>query len=98
MALDKTGATTTVTAEADRFTISVEGKQVGLADFSDRNGQRSFFHTETTPAFQGRGLATILISEALAATRDAGLRIAAPCSAVADYLAKHSEYDDIVDA
>ena len=49
-------------------------------------------------AFQGRGLATILVAEAVAATRDAGLRIAAPCSMVADYLAKHPEYDGIVDA
>lgn len=98
MALDKTGAEATVSTAADRFTITVDGKQVGLAEFSDRNGQRTFFHTETSPEFQGRGLATILVSEAVAATRDAGLRIAAPCSMVADYLAKHREYDDIVDA
>jgi predicted GNAT family acetyltransferase len=97
MALDKTGAEATVTAEADRFIISVDGQRVGLADFSDRNGQRSFFHTETSPEFQGRGLATILVAEAVAATRDAGLRITAPCWMVAEYLAKHREYDDIVD-
>jgi predicted GNAT family acetyltransferase len=98
MAFDKTGAVTTVTAEADRFTIAVDGKQVGVAEFSESNGQRVFFHTEVPPAFQGRGLATILVAEAVAATRDAGLRIAAPCSMVADYLAKHPEYDDVVDA
>jgi predicted GNAT family acetyltransferase len=98
MALDKTGSEATVTAEADRFTIAVDGQRVGMAEFSDRNGQRSFFHTETSPEFQGRGLATILVAEAVAATRDAGLRIAAPCSMVADYLAKHHEYDGIVDA
>lgn len=97
MAQDKTGATATVTAEPTRFTISVDGRRVGLVDFADRNGQRSFFHTETSPEFQGRGLATILVAEALAATRDAGLRVTAPCSMVADYLAKHPEYDDIVD-
>ncbi len=98
MASDKTGATATVTEEPGRFTIDVDGRRVGMAEFNDRDGQRSFFHTETSPEFQGRGLATILVAEAVAATRDAGLRIAAPCSMVADYLAKHPEYDGIVDA
>ena len=98
MALDKTGATATVTEEPGRFTIDVDGQRVGMAEFSDRNGQRSFLHTETSSEFQGRGLATILVAEAVSATRDAGLRIAAPCSMVADYLAKHPEYDGIVDA
>lgn len=98
MATDKTGATATVSEEPGRFTIDVDGQRVGMAEFSDRNGQRSFFHTETSPEFQGRGLATILVAEAVAVTRDAGLRISAPCSMVADYLAKHPEYDGIVDA
>jgi uncharacterized protein len=97
MPLDRTGAEATVTAEADRFTIAVDGQRVGLADFSDRNGVRSFFHTETSPEFQGRGLATILVGEAVAATSAAGLRITAPCWMVADYLAKSGAYDDLVD-
>ena len=33
---DKTGAPTTVTAEPDRYTIAVEGKKVGKAEFTDR--------------------------------------------------------------
>jgi uncharacterized protein len=94
---DKTGAPTTVAAEAGRFTIAVEGRPVGFAEFSDREGRRTFFHTEIDPAFQGRGLATIVVAAALEATRDAGLRIVAPCSMVADYLEKHRAYDDLVD-
>lgn len=97
MTADKTGAQTTVTAEASRFTIAVDGQTVGLADFTDRDGRRTFFHTETTDGYEGRGLATILVAEALRATREAGLRIVAPCSMVAAYIAKHPEYDDVVD-
>ena len=37
------------------------------------------------------------MSEALAATRDAGLRIVAVCPMVADYLDKHHDFDDVVD-
>lgn len=94
---DKTGAETTVTAEADRFVIAVDGQTVGLADFFDRDGRRTFPHTEVSPQFQGRGLASILVAEALRATREAGLRVVPACSMVADYVAKHPEYADITD-
>ncbi|WP_422743655.1 GNAT family N-acetyltransferase [Mycobacterium sp. WMMD1722] len=94
---DKTGAPTTVRAEADRFTIAVEGGTVGFAAFNDDGGQRVFTHTEVESEFEGRGLATILVAEALAQTRDAGLRIVPACALVADYVEKHDEYADIVD-
>lgn len=97
MATDKTGAPTTVTAGTDQFTIAVGGKQVGLVDFVDHDGQRIFLHTEVDDAYEGRGLAGILVSDALAATRDAGLRIVAVCQLVAGYLGKHHDYDAVVD-
>jgi uncharacterized protein len=95
MTPDNTGAPTTVTSEPHRFTIAVDGRTVGVAEFTDRAGWRSFVHTETADGFEGRGLATILVAEALHATREAGLRIVAPCSMVADYIAKHPEFDDV---
>lgn len=94
---DRTGAQTTVSAETDRFTIAVEGRTVGLMDFIDRDGRRIFPHTEIQPAFEGRGLATILVSVALEATRDAGLRIVPACSMVSGYITKHPEYQPLVD-
>lgn len=94
---DKTGAPVTVAREADRFTVAVEEKTVGLAAFGDRDGQRVFSHTEVDDAFGGRGLATILVAEALAATRTEGLRIVAVCPMVAAYVKKHHDFDDIVD-
>jgi predicted GNAT family acetyltransferase len=97
MTTDKTGAPTTVTAGPDRFAITIEGQPVGFAEFADRDGQRIFLHTEVADAFGGRGLATILVTEALRATRDAGLRIVAVCPMVAAYVDKHHEFDDAVD-
>ncbi len=91
---DKTGAPTTVVKEPDRFTIAVEGKTVGKAEFLDRGDKRVFTHTEVDKDYGGRGLATILIGEALAQTRDAGLRIVAQCPMVAAYVEKHPEYRD----
>ncbi|MCV7089971.1 GNAT family N-acetyltransferase [Mycobacterium interjectum] len=97
MTADKTGAPTTVAAEEGRYTISVEGKPVGLADFADRGDQRVFYHTEIDPAYGGRGLATILVEEALNAARDDGKRVVPVCSMVVTVLKKHPEFDDITD-
>ena len=94
---DKTGAPTTVAQESDRFSISVDGQQVGFTEYADRDAQRVFIHTEVDDAFEGRGLATILIGEALQTTRDAGLRIVGMCPMVAAYLDKHSEFADVRD-
>ena len=98
MTTDKTGATTTVSKEFDRFTITVDGATAGFTEIVDSDGRRTFPHTEVDDAFQGRGLATILIGEALQQTRDAGLRIVPVCETVAAYLKKHHEFDDVVDA
>ena len=94
---DKTGAPATVRKEADRFTVAVEGKPVGLTEFVDRGEQRVFPHTQVDDAFEGRGLASIVIGEALAQTKAEGLRIVPVCPAVAAYVEKHPEYADVVD-
>ncbi|HWT48356.1 MAG TPA: GNAT family N-acetyltransferase [Mycobacterium sp.] len=97
MTADKTGAQTTITADQGRYTIAVEGKTVGLADFADRGDQRVFYHTEIAPEFGGRGLATILVEAALNAARDEGKRIVPVCSMVVTVLEKHPEFDAITD-
>ena len=97
MTADKTGAEATVTAGEGRYAIAVEGKKVGLADFADRGDQRVFHHTEIEPAYGGRGLATILVEEALNAARDEGKRVVPVCSMVVTVLKKHPEFDGITD-
>ena len=97
MTTDKTGAPTTVIQESDRFSISVNGQKVGFVEFADRDGQRVFTHTEVLDEFGGRGLATILVDDALTESRDAGLRIVAVCPLVVAFVKKHHEFDDVVD-
>ncbi|MGZ4564033.1 MAG: GNAT family N-acetyltransferase, partial [Mycobacterium sp.] len=94
MTADKTGAEATVSLEDGRYTIAVEGKQVGVADFADRDDQRVFYHTEIDPAYGGRGLATILVEEALNEARSEGKRIVPVCSMIGTVLKKHPEFDD----
>jgi predicted GNAT family acetyltransferase len=97
MTTDKTGAQTEVSTEDGKYTIAVEGKTVGFAAFADRGDERVFYHTEVDPEFGGRGLATILIEEALTATRAAGRRIVPVCPMVAGVIEKHPEFADITD-
>jgi predicted GNAT family acetyltransferase len=97
MTTDKTGAPTTVTAEDKRYSIAVDGQAVGFAEFVERDGLRVFTHTEVSKDYEGRGLATILVGEALQATRADGIRIVAVCPLVAAYVKKHQEFADAVD-
>lgn len=97
MTTDKTGAPTDVTTEPDRFSISVDGNKAGFTEYVDSGDQRIFPHTEVDDAFGGRGLATILVGEALEATRAGGLRIVPVCEMVAGYIDKHPEFKDLVD-
>lgn len=97
MTADKTGSQTTVSAADGKYTIAVDGKTVGYAAVADRDNQRVFYHTEIDDEFGGRGLASILVREALEATRADGKRVVPVCKMVAAVLKKHSEFDDIAD-
>jgi uncharacterized protein len=97
MPTDKTGAEATVSAAEGKYTIAVDGETVGLAAVADHGNQRVFYHTEVEESFGGRGLATILVAEALTATRAEGMRVVPVCPMVADFIKKHPEFSDITD-
>lgn len=79
-----------------RYEISVDGAVVGFAEFSDSGSVRAMPHTLVDPAFSGRGLAAILVREALEDTRAAGLSVAPQCSYVAAFIDKNPEFRDLV--
>ncbi|GAB83798.1 GNAT family N-acetyltransferase [Gordonia rubripertincta] len=101
---DKTGAPTSVrdNTSARRYEITVDGTTdgvvAGFAEYRDRadgsgtDTERVFFHTEVAEEFGGRGLATILVREALDDARSRGLVIVGVCPLVGAFLKKHPEY------
>jgi uncharacterized protein len=97
MPTDKTGAEATVSAAEGKYTVAVAGEPVGLAAVADRANQRVFYHTEVEDQFGGRGLATILVDEALRATRADGKRVVPVCPMVYAFIKKHPEFSDITD-
>ncbi len=83
-------------AAEERYEISLDGQRVGLADYYRRGDVVVIPHTETTPPFGGRGLASRLVGFALDDIRSRGLKVDPVCPFVAAYIGKHSEYADLV--
>lgn len=81
-----------------RFEILVDGNRAGLCTFRDEDGVRVFIHTEIDPAFEGQGLGSRLIREALDQTRAAGMRVDPQCPFVRAFIEQHREFADLVAA
>ncbi len=81
---------------AGRYEIAVDGVRVGLADFYERDGVVVIPHTETLPAYGGRGLAGQLVGYALDDIAAQRKRVRPDCPFVAAYIRRHPEYQPLV--
>ena len=81
---------------AERYLITVDGRDAGYDDYIQGDGVRDFHHTVIDPEFRGQGLSKPLIQAALDDTRAAGDKVRPLCSAVAGFIEKHPEYRDLV--
>ena len=81
---------------AERYLITVDGRDAGYADYIQGDGVRDFHHTVIDPEFRGQGLSKPLIQAALDDTRAAGDKVRPLCSAVAGFIEKHPEYQYLV--
>ena len=98
-ATDKTGAAVTIRLEDSSpigaYTVDLGGgAPVGRAEFLDApDGQREriFFHTEVDDDFTGRGLAGLLLREALADSVRRKLTVVPVCPLFARHLKSHGE-------
>lgn len=81
---------------ANRYTATLDGVPVGMINYSERPGSVVFLHTETDPAYQGRGFAGRLTAYALDDVRERGLSVVPQCSYTQRFLAEHPEYADLL--
>ncbi|WP_367316683.1 GNAT family N-acetyltransferase [Agreia sp. PsM10] len=79
------------------YELSIDGEVVGRCFYRDAGPRRVFLHTEVDAQHAGQGLATKLIEYALGDCRTQGMRIVSRCPMVSAYLAKHDDFDDIID-
>ena len=96
---DSTGAPVSVEIDTARpisaYTVSLaDGTSVGRAEFVDSphvRGERIFFHTEVDEKFAGRGLAGLLLREALADSIRTDVTVVPVCPLFAGHLKRHGD-------
>jgi predicted GNAT family acetyltransferase len=88
--------TVTRNDERNRFEATVEGTLAGFAAYRLRDGVIEFTHTEVDDAFEGKGVGSTLVSEALDQVRAEGLEVIATCPFVRGYIERHQEYADLL--
>lgn len=78
-----------------RFELDVDG-HLAFADYRRQGQLITFTHTEVPPEIGGRGVAGRLVRGALEAVRAQKLKVTTRCDYVAAYLAKHTEFNDLI--
>jgi uncharacterized protein len=82
--------------ELNRFEAYADGELAGFTEYRSKPGLIAFIHTEVDPEFEGHGVGSELIREALDEVRDRGLDVLPFCPFVNAYIEKHPEYIDLV--
>jgi predicted GNAT family acetyltransferase len=83
--------------DASAFVVEVDGARAGKAVYHVRGGRHLFVHTEVSDEFSGMGLGTRLVRETLEEMRARGELIVPICPFFVSYLARHPEFEDVVD-
>jgi predicted GNAT family acetyltransferase len=86
----------TKNSAASRYELHLDGTRVGLADFYERGNVVVIPHTETLPAYGGRGLASRLVRFALEDISAGGKKVDPVCPFVAVFIRRNPEYADLL--
>jgi uncharacterized protein len=78
-----------------RFELERDG-QVAYLEYNLAGKVLQLIHTEVPELLRGKGMASALAESALAWAREHEVKVDVICPSVAAYLAKHSEYSDLV--
>lgn len=79
------------------YVVEVDGERAGKAEYLVRDGRRVFVHTEVDDRFSGMGLGARLARFALDDVRDSDGKAVPLCPFIAAYIARHPEYEALVD-
>lgn len=82
--------------DAHQYEIHFEGQQAGFVTFLERGDVVVLLHTETAPAYGGRGLAAKLVAFALDDIRAQDRKVDSRCSYVDSFIKRNPEYADLI--
>ena len=81
-----------------RYELLVDGESVGELDYQKRDGTLVLTHTEIDPAKREAGLGGELVRGALNLIRaESDERVVASCKFASAWIAKHPEYQDLLE-
>ena len=78
-----------------RFTLDVDG-HIAFSQYRLSPGVITFVHTEVPKQLGGRGISSELARGALEQVRTLGLKVVALCPFIAAFIAKHPEFNDLL--
>ena len=79
-----------------RFEAYVDGELAGISAYQLSDDVITFTHTEVDDAFEGQGVGSSLVRQALDAVRDTGgLRVRPSCPFVRAWIDQHPDYADL---
>jgi predicted GNAT family acetyltransferase len=79
-----------------RYEATVDGQLAGFAAYRRENAVITFTHTEVDDRFEGQGVGSQLVREALDDARAAGSPVRVECPFVRAYVDRHPEYQDLL--
>ena len=83
--------------ERGRFEAATEDGQVaGFVTYQLTGHIIAYTHTEVSPQFEGKGVASTLARAVMGDARQRGRTVVPICPYLSGWLEKHHEYDDIV--
>ena len=82
--------------ERSRYELVLDERVIGIADYRHVGDKLVFPHTEIERPLRGQGLGDQLIKGVLDDVRRSGRTLVPSCWAVAEYIAEHPEYSDLV--
>jgi uncharacterized protein len=83
---------------ASRYEAMIDGERAGFAAYQRGTDRVVFTHTRIDPAFEGRGVGSVLARSALDDVIASGMTITPLCPFIAAYIKRHPEYLVHVDA
>lgn len=88
--------TVTNARDRKRYEARVDGVLAAIADYIPTEELVAFTHTEVLAGFEGKGVGSALIGEALDDVRGQQLAVLAVCPFVSGYVQRHPEYSDLL--
>src|SRR3954451_15959050 len=79
-----------------RFEAYVDGRSAGFSAYALSDGVITFTHTEVDDAFEGQGVGSTLVRQALDQVRsEGGRRVRPVCPFVRAWIEHHPDYQDL---